>query len=108
LRFRIAGGQIAFASVEQLDTVKPSQVSDSSRAGTHGGQWIELRDSHDQVVSQRVLDPAEHYSVEVHSPDRTLERFFNELRDGIFEVLLTPASARPALRADEVSLMNGA
>jgi hypothetical protein len=49
LTFRVAGGQIELVSVERLEMVTPPQVGEPPRAGTHGGQWIELRDSQNQV-----------------------------------------------------------
>lgn len=88
LTFRVSGGDVELVSLERLEMITPPQVGEPPQAGTHGGQWIELRDAHDRVLSHRLISPTELNSVEVHSPDRKIERRFGELRDAIFEVLL--------------------
>jgi hypothetical protein len=88
LTFRVSGGEVELVSYQRLEMITPPQVGEPPQAGTHGGQWIELRDAHDRVLSYRLISPTELNSVEVHSPDRRIERRFGELRDGIFEVLL--------------------
>lgn len=88
LTFRVSNGKIELVSHERLEMIVPPAFGERPEAGKHGGYWVELRDAKQSVLSHRLISPTLLNSVEVHSPDRKIERAFGEVQDGVFEVLL--------------------
>ena len=88
LTFQITNGKLELIKQERLEKITPPQVGERPKAGTHAGFWIELQDANKRVLAHRIISETLLGSVEVHSPDGTIERKFGELRDGVFEVLL--------------------
>src|SRR5678815_3286195 len=88
LTFHVSAGKLELVKQERLEMITPPQVGERPEAGVHSGFWIELQDSRKRVLAHRIVSPTFLNSVEVHSPDGTIERKFGELQDGIFEVLL--------------------
>ena len=88
LTFEVRDGKLELVKQEHLQMITPPQVGERPEAGKHGGFWIELQDAKKRVIAHRVLNPTLLNSVEVHSPDGTIERHFGALREGFFEVLL--------------------
>ena len=88
LTFRASKDDLELLSVERLEMITPPQPGEMPRAGTHGGWWFELRDSGGRALAHRVVDPSLLNSVEVHSPDGSIERKFGSAKTGVFEVLL--------------------
>lgn len=88
LTFAVKSGKLELLKQERLEMITPPQIGERPQKGKHGGFWIELQDAKKRVLSHRVISSTLLNSVEVHSPDGTIERTFGELRDGVFEVLL--------------------
>jgi hypothetical protein len=88
LRFRVEAGEMRLLSSERLDMTCPPSVGERPEAGKHGGYWVELRDAQGRVLFHRLLDYPFGNSVEVHSPDRKIERKFGPVTDNVFEVLV--------------------
>ena len=88
LTFAVQNGNLDLVKKERLEMITPPQAGERPEAGKHGGFWIELQDAKKRVLAHRVIAATLLNSVEVHSPDGSIERTFGELRDGIFEVLL--------------------
>jgi hypothetical protein len=88
LTFKVTDGNFELLSQESLEMITPQQAGERPEAGTHSGLWMELQDDKKRVLAHRILNPEQLNSVEVHSPDGTIERTFGEARDGIFVVLL--------------------
>ena len=88
LTFQVTGGKLELVKQERLEMITPPQVGERPETGVHSGFWIELQDGRKRVLAHRIVSPTFLNSVEVHSPDGTIERKFGELQDGIFEVLL--------------------
>ena len=88
LTFAVKDGKLDLVKKERLEMITPPQFGERPQAGKHGGFWIELQDAKKRVLAHRVISPSLLNSVEVHSPDGTIERTFGELRDGVFEILL--------------------
>jgi hypothetical protein len=76
-------------SSERLDMTCPPSVGERPEAGKHGGYWVELRDGQGRVFFHRLLDYPFGNSVEIHSPDRKIERKFGPpAKANVFEVLV--------------------
>jgi hypothetical protein len=88
LRFRVEAGEMRLLSSERLDMTCPPSVGERPEAGKHGGYWMELRDGRGRALFHRLLDEPFGNSVEIHSPDRKIERKFGPSTDNVFEVLV--------------------
>lgn len=88
LTFTMSDSGLNLVSVEGLEMITPPQPGLRPAAGTNGGHWFELRDDSGRVLAHRLIDPNVLDSVEVHSPDGTINREFGATRTGVFEVLL--------------------
>jgi hypothetical protein len=97
LTFRVSGSEVELVSRERLEMITPPQVGEPPQAGVHGGYWVELRDGEDRVLAHRLIDPTQLTSVEVHSPDRTIEHVVGAPEQRIVEVLLPDDDAAAAV-----------
>ena len=93
LTFRVSNGKVELVSHERLEMIVPPAFGERPVAGIHGGNWLELRDADKDVLAHRLISPTNLNSVEIHSPDGSIERVFGEVRDQIFEVLLPDEDA---------------
>ena len=66
----------------------PPSVGAPPQEGTHGGFWIEVQDDDNRVLDHRLLQFPLGDSVEVFSPDGTIEREFGPAKESTFEVLV--------------------
>ncbi len=88
LTFRVRGGQVELVGQERVDMIAPQPPSEPLHAGEHGGFWTELKDAGDRTLAQRVVAAPVIASVEVFTPEGTIERRFGPVEDQVFEVLL--------------------
>jgi hypothetical protein len=88
LTFAVRGGEVRLQSAEPLEMILPPPVGERPREGRHGGYWMEVHDEADNTLFHRILHQPLRNSVEVHSPDGSIERVFGEPMDGVFEVLV--------------------
>jgi hypothetical protein len=88
LRFRSSGGEVKLVSQEHLEMICPPSVGEQPEPGRHGGFWVELRGTDDEVKFFRVLNDPIGVSVEIHSPDGEIRREFGPPQDTTFEVLV--------------------
>jgi hypothetical protein len=88
LTFRVRGGQVELVDQERIDMIAPQPPSEPLQAGEHGGSWAELKDAEDRTLAQRLVAEPLIASVEVFSPEGTIERRFGPVGDRVFEVLL--------------------
>ena len=88
LTFHSSGGEVKLVSQEHLDMICPPSVGEQPEAGRHGGFWVELRGTDDEVKFFRVLNDPIEVSVEIHSPDGRIRREFGPPQDTTFEVLV--------------------
>jgi hypothetical protein len=88
LTFRVADGEVRLVRYERLNMITPPSTGERPEAGKHGGFWVELRDAGERALAHRVLHLPLRDSVEVFSPDGTIQREFGPSLEGTFEVLL--------------------
>jgi hypothetical protein len=88
LTFRSSDEGVDLLSVDRLDMITPPLPGERPEAGKHGGNWLELRDSDEHVLAHTLINPSVLNSVEVHSPDGSIERHFGAMRNVVFEVFL--------------------
>lgn len=88
LTFEVSGGEVQLVGQQRVEMIAPPQVGEPPEAGVHGGFWMEMRDANDRPLFHRPIDPTLLNSVEVHEPDRKIERHFGEVRDQVFEVVV--------------------
>lgn len=88
LTFRVAGDQIELVNEEKLQMMTPPSVGAPPQEGTHGGFWLEVQDDDNRVLDHRLLQFPLGDSVEVFSPDGTIEREFGPAKESTFEVLV--------------------
>ena len=68
--------------------ITPPSVGEYPKIGKHGGFWMELRDANDRGLFHRSLHSPIGDTLEVHSPDGTIQRQYVPTRESTFEVLL--------------------
>jgi hypothetical protein len=88
LTFRVQGGKMRLLAREPLDMICPAPLSEVPEAGKHGGHWFELRDGQGNLLFHRTLHYPFGDSVEVFSPDGSIERVFGPGMDKQFDVLV--------------------
>jgi len=88
LTFQVAGGEIQLLRHERLGMITPPSAGPAPEVGKHAGFWVELRDANDRVLFHRVLHLPLGDSVEVYSPDGTIQREFGPTPESTFEVLI--------------------
>jgi hypothetical protein len=88
LTFRSSDAGVELLSVDRLEMITPPQPGERPEAGKHGGHWLELHDGGGQVLAYSLINPSVLNSVEVHSPDGSIERHFGAMRNVVFEVFL--------------------
>src|SRR5687768_7436765 len=88
LTFRVADGEVKLIKRERVNMITPPSVGEFPRIGKHGGFWMELRDTNDRGLFHRALHAPLGETIEVHSPDGTIQREYVPTRESIFEVLL--------------------
>ena len=68
--------------------ITPPSVGEYPKIGKHGGFWMEVRDINDRGLFYRALHAPLGDTIEVHSPDGTIQREYVPTRESTFEVLL--------------------
>jgi len=98
LTFRFDGRSVDLVRTERLDMVAPGATGEPPKGGEQTGAWVELLDTHGEVLDhRRVYDPfrtrAEH-----HSPDGRIEVHFRAPEPTEFEVVLAALPQADAVR----------
>lgn len=88
LTFRVAEGAVQLVSHERLEMICPPTVGAHPEAGKNSGFWMEVRDASDRVLFHRLLHAPLADYVEVYSPDGTIRREFQPVKESVFEVIL--------------------
>jgi hypothetical protein len=88
LTFRYDGESVELVKVERLEMIAPPTVGTAPEAGTHGGEWLVIRDRGGRALSWRVLHDPLGTRVEVHDPERGPSIVTGPAGQGVFEVLV--------------------
>lgn len=88
LTFRVADGEVKLIKQERVNMVTPPSVGEHPQIGKHGGYWMELRDTNDRGLFHRSLHSPLGDTIEVYSPDGTIQRESVPTQESTFEVLL--------------------
>jgi hypothetical protein len=88
LTFEVVNGEVKLIKHRRVKMITPPSIGERPETGKHGGFWMELRDENDRGLFHRTLISPAGDTVEVHSPDGTIQRKYAPTREATFEVLV--------------------